>query len=354
MDIQSEDGNLIHVNAYEIPIDENFLNEEKNTETINSFLFECQCSLFLFDATSKESFDIIKKLVNIINFEKFPYTKPILVQNKIDMGNSTDITEGEISEILNENKLFETIKISIKEKTGLNDLITKINTALNKSGNELPINIIFESLNISQEFVNGSGILSFVLIGDSTVGKTCFFNRYSKNFFSMQNVNTIGIEKFTKLYKIGEEIYKINLWDTAGQERFRSIPRKYYQNGDGVFILFDVTNEDTFKNVSVWIQDIKDNSKRSIGGNDQQALNIFLLGNKIDCPDRVITSKQAEEFANSLGMKYFEISCKLNLNITEVMSRMIMESYMKTNNIDNCFKLENKKKKKDSEKKGCC
>ena len=356
MDIQSGDENLIHLNANEIPIDENFLNESKNIEIINSFLFECQCSLFLFDLTSKESFDLIKNLVNLINFEKFPYTKPILVQNKIDMGNTTDITEAEISEILNKSKLFEFIKISIKEKTGLNDLISKINTALNKSSNELPINIVFESFNSNQstKTVNGSGILSFILIGDSTVGKTCFFNRYFKNKFSMVNLTTIGVEKDSKLIKIKDEIYKITLWDTAGQERFKCLPRKYYQNADGVFLIFDVTKEETFNNVSNWIKDIKDNSNKSVGEKNQQSITIFLLGNKVDSPDRIITSKQGEEFASSLGMKYYEISCKLNLNIAEVMSRMIMETYMKANNIDNCFKLTNKKQKKKSEKKGFC
>ena len=85
MDVKSEDGSLINLNTYEIPIDENFLNENSNNEIINALLFECQCSLFLFDITSKESFDFIKKLLNLIDFEKFPYTKSILFQNKIEM-----------------------------------------------------------------------------------------------------------------------------------------------------------------------------------------------------------------------------------------------------------------------------
>ena len=353
MNIQSEDESLFYLNTYEIPFDTKFINEKKNIEIINSFLFECQCALFLFDSTSKESFDLIKKLVDLINFEKFPYTKPILVQNKIDMGNSSDITESEISEILNENKSFEAIKISIKEKTGINDLIKKIDTALNKSSNELPINIVFESIDTTQNLVNRSGILSFILIGDSTVGKTCFFNRYFKNKFSMPFLATIGIEKDSKLIEIREEIYKITLWDTAGQERFKCLPRRYYQNADGIFLLYDVTKEETFNNVTNWIKDIKDNSNRTVGENSKQSITIFLLGNKVDSPQRVITSEQGEKLAGSLGMKYYEISCKLNLNIAEVMSRMIMDTYKKMNNIDNCFQLTNKKHKKKSEKK-CC
>lgn len=284
--------------------------------------------------------------------------KSILVQNKVDIKDIPHIEESEISEFLSSNNFFETIKISNKDKTGIDELIDKIDAAVNNPKNELPMNLILESVNKTQKLVNGQGYLSFILIGDSTVGKTCFYNRYFRNSFSLPFLTTIGIEKESKLVKIREEIYKITLWDTAGQDRFKCLPRKYYQNADGIFLLFDVTKEDTFNNVSSWITDVKENSNKRIGdGGGQSEITLFLLGNKIDCPDRVIFSEQGEKLAGSLGMKYFEISCKLNMNIPEIMSRMIMESYMKTNhidNIDNFFKLSPKKIKKPSEKKSCC
>ena len=285
--------------------------------------------------------------------------KSILVQNKIDKGDST-IPDSEITEFLNSNNSFETIKISNKEKAGVNDLKVKIDSYVNKTKNKLPMNIISESISKNQKLVNGQGFLSFILIGDTTVGKTCFYNRFFRDTFSLPHLTTIGIEKESKLVKIYDEIYKITLWDTAGQERFKCLPRKYYQNADGIFLLFDVTKEETFNNVSSWIKDVKDNSNRSMGGNgnnDQPGITLFLLGNKIDAPGRVISSEQAEKLASSLGMKYFEISCKLNINIPEIMSRMVMESYMKTNKIekeDDLFTLDRKKVKKKTDKKGCC
>ena len=336
-------------------MNDEFINEKENSQAIHSFLFECQCCLFLFDITSKASFELINNLVNIINFQKFPYMKSILVQNKVDKEDTSQIDESEISEFLKSNNFFERIKLSNRDKTGLDELINKIYLAVNNPKNELPMNIVFESVNKSQKLVNGQGYLSFILIGDTTVGKTCFYNRYFKNTFSLPFLTTIGIEKESKLVKIGEEIYKITLWDTAGQERFKCLPRKYYQNADGIFLLFDVTKEETFNNVSSWITDVKQNSNKKIGENNgQPEITLFLLGNKIDSPDRVISTEQGEKLAGSLGMKYFEISCKLNINIPEIMSRMIMESYMKTNHIENCFKLSAKKIKKNSEKKGCC
>ena len=285
--------------------------------------------------------------------------KSILLQNKIDKGDST-IQESEISEFLNSNNSFETIKISNKDKTGINDLKIKIDSSVNNTKNKLPMNIISESIAKNQKLVNGQGYLSFILIGDTTVGKTCFYNRFFRDTFSLPHLTTIGIEKESKLVKIYNEIYKITLWDTAGQERFKCLPRKYYQNADGIFLLFDVTKEETFNNVSSWIKDVKDNSNRSMGtsGNSEQpGITLFLLGNKIDAPGRVISCEQAEKLASSLGMKYFEISCKLNMNIPEIMSRMVMESYMKTNKIeevDDLFVLDKKKVKKKTDKKGGC
>ena len=279
--------------------------------------------------------------------------KTIIVQNKIDLEKSSQTQESEIIELINNKKNMETIKISTKDRSGIDELVNKINKSVNESKNELPMNIIFESVDNKKKLVNSQGYLSFILIGDTEVGKTCFFNRYFRDTFSFDFLSTIGIEKESKLVKIKNEIYKITLWDTAGQERFKSLPRKYYQNADGVFLLFDVTKEDTFNNVSNWVNDIKENSNLVVGQDGQQQVPLFLLGNKIDSLERVISIEQGKKLATSLGMKYFEISCKINMNIPEVMSQMIMESYMKTNHIDDCFRISKGKAEKP-EKKGCC
>ena len=341
----------IYLNIFEIPVDENLIEE---SQSLDAFLYECQCALFIFDITSKKSFELIKKLINLIEFQKFPYMKSIILQNKSDKEESSQINDVEIKDLLNIAKNSETLKISTKDKSGINELIIQINKSVNESKNELPMNIIFESNDKKQKLINGQGYLSFILIGDTEVGKTCFFNRYFKDTFSLEFLSTIGIEKESKLVKVNNEIYKITLWDTAGQERFKSLPRKYYQNADGIFLLFDVTKEDTFNNVSTWINDVKENSNLSIGGDGEENVTIFLLGNKIDSPERIISREQGEKLASSLGMKYFEISCKINMNISEVMSRMIMESYMKTNHIENCFRITKPKIEIKPEKKGGC
>ena len=348
-----EQNKALNINIYEVRLEEDFL---KNNALIDSFLYECQCALFLVDITNTESFISIKELISNINMTKYPYLKAILVQNKFDLESTRQVSSFEIKEYLENNKSLDNLEISVKNGDNIQELLKKINTAVNESKNELPINIVSEAVEKKGNLMNGQGALSFILIGDSTVGKTCFLNRFFKNQFTETFLSTIGIDKEMKHVKVNNECYKLTVWDTAGQERFRCLPKKYYQNADGVLLLFDVTNEETFTNVSNWMKDVKDNSNKTISNdaNKQSDISLYLIGNKIDKPDRVITKEKAEEMAKSLGMKYFEVSCKINMNIPEVMARMIMECHMKANHIEDCFKLQPVKKGEERRRKGCC
>ena len=175
--------------------------------------------------------------------------------------------------------------------------------------------------------------LKFVLIGDTCVGKTPFFNRYFKyDYREGKYFGTIGIDKEIKYVKIYDKIYKVTVWDTAGSERYICLPNKIYQNADGILLLFDLTDRDTFYNISFWIKHIKDNCS------NKRVPIIYLIGNKVDLPNIEISKKEAEELAKSFGMKYFEISCKFNINIYEIMTRIIIESISKNDEIDESFK----------------
>ena len=341
-----DESKTLNLNIYEIKIDDNLIH---NKSLINNFLYECQCALFLADITNKESFELIQKLISNIEMDKYPYLKKILIQSKYDQESNRKVSNLEFKEYLDVNKSIDGIEISSKDGTKIKELINIINNAVNESKNELPLNIVSEAQQKVKTLFNIVGSFSIVLIGDSTVGKTCFLNRYFKNQFST-TLSNIGIDTDIKFIKLGNDEYKLTVWDTVGQERFRALPKKYFQNADGVLLLFDVTKEESFNNVSNWIKDVKDNS------NNQNGVVIYIIGNKIDLPERVIDKEKAEEFAKSLGMKYFEISCKLNMNIQEVMARMIVDCHMKTNgikDIKDCFTLKSAKKG-NKDKKGCC
>ena len=316
---EMENSKSLDVNIYEVRIDPSFI---QNKSLIETFLYECQCALFLVDITNTDSFTLIKDLLNEIDVNNYPYLKRILVQNKYDLESTRQVTSYEINQYLENNPNLDSLEISLKNGDNVKELLKKINTYVNETKNELPSNIVSESLDKKIGLINGQGSLSFILIGDSTVGKTCFLTRYFKNQFNETFLSTIGIDKEIKHVKVGNDSYKMTLWDTAGQDRFKCLPKKYYQNADGVLLLFDVTNEETFNNVANWMGDVKENSSKTITNENgkESEIALYLIGNKIDLPNRVITKEQAQTQANSLGMKYFEVSCKINMNIPEVMN----------------------------------
>ena len=105
------------------------------------------------------------------------------------------------------------------------------------------------------------------------------------------------------------------------------------------------------------MKDISENTNMTSTGNGiDSSLTIYLLGNKVDMKEkRVISRQKAESEAVSFGMKYFEISCKLNLNIPEVMNNIILDCFKQTTGIHDVFQLKTKKQGQ-SEKSGgdCC
>lgn len=66
-----------------------------------------------------------------------------------------------------------------------------------------------------------------IILGDSTVGKSCLLHRFIEGRFPgpPHCEPTVGMDFFSRLVEIeaGTRV-KLQLWDTAGQERFRYCP----------------------------------------------------------------------------------------------------------------------------------
>jgi small GTP-binding protein len=73
---------------------------------------------------------------------------------------------------------------------------------------------------------------------------------------------------------LDNKIVKIQIWDTAGQEAFQAITRTYYKGAVGALLVYDITRKETFTHVTKWLEEVKNNSTKSIV--------IILVGNKKD------------------------------------------------------------------------
>ncbi|XP_069477084.1 ras-related protein Rab-10-like isoform X3 [Ambystoma mexicanum] len=94
-----------------------------------------------------------------------------------------------------------------------------------------------------------------VMAGDTCVGKTCILSRYTERALPSL-ISTIGIDFKVKTITIEETTMKLQIWDTAGQERFHTLSVSYFRGAQGFVLVYDITNADSFKNISTWMKDI--------------------------------------------------------------------------------------------------
>ena len=84
-----------------------------------------------------------------------------------------------------------------------------------------------------------------VLIGDSAVGKTCFFNRVIFGKYEDENLSTYSTchraKDYENIAKHPGTKLRMNIWDTAGQERYRSLTQHYLRGADAVILMYDTT-----------------------------------------------------------------------------------------------------------------
>ena len=196
-------------------------------------------------------------------------------------------------------------------------------------------------------------IFKVLLLGNSNVGKSSLFLRFVDDIWNDTFVPTIGVDFKIKTFNIDEKKIKMQIWDTAGQERFKNIIASYYRGAHGILLIYDVTDKESFKNLSNWLIEIEKNASKDV-------LKV-LIGNKTDLEEkRVITYNQGKEFADSYGLKYIETSAKKNLNVNEAFETLGRE-LMQASDDKKIGKSKDKKisvtKAEDlnqEQKKGCC
>ena len=156
-----------------------------------------------------------------------------------------------------------------------------------------------------------------LLIGDSSVGKTSLLYRYTNNNnYNEKHLATVGIDYFTKDEVINNRTVRVKIWDTAGQERYKSLTYTFFRNAQGIILVFDVSNRDTFENLKFWINSIRTNI-----GSDHN-VKIIIIGNKIDLR-RQVMKEEAEKYAKEINTEYFETSAKENINVCESIKHIV-------------------------------
>lgn len=142
------------------------------------------------------------------------------------------------------------------------------------------------------------------MCGNSGVGKTSIISKYINGTLPDKVVvPTISVELCTKIITLrnGTQI-KAQIWDTAGQEKYQSLSSNYFKRSQGILIVFDITNKNSFNDVKNWVKMITDvTNEKCI---------LYLVGNKKDLEDkRQVSVEAAKKFSKENGItKYIETS----------------------------------------------
>uniref|UniRef100_K3WDS7 Ras-related protein Rab-21 n=1 Tax=Globisporangium ultimum (strain ATCC 200006 / CBS 805.95 / DAOM BR144) TaxID=431595 RepID=K3WDS7_GLOUD len=150
-----------------------------------------------------------------------------------------------------------------------------------------------------------------VLLGEGRVGKTSILLRYIKGEYDERQVSTLQASYLDKRLIVDNAKVQLSLWDTAGQERFHALGPIYYRDADGALLVYDITDEESFKKVRTWVKEL-----RRIVGDD---IDIAIAGNKVDLQrNRKVDEDEARRYAESVGATHFNTSAKLNRGLEDV------------------------------------
>ncbi len=200
-------------------------------------------------------------------------------------------------------------------------------------------------------------LLKIIIIGNSGVGKSNFLFRFVDGGFSKIYQTTVGIDLKTKICSLpkSKKNVKLQIWDTAGQERFMSLNKLFFQKVQGIILMYDLTNRDSFEDLPKWAQLINENAYN---------VPVILIGNKLDDEDenRIVALQEGENFAKENGYLFFETSALNGKNVNKAMIDLcekiissLEESFVmdisQSSDGELVFK-ENKKLK--SKKDSCC
>ena len=173
------------------------------------------------------------------------------------------------------------------------------------------------------------------LFGDNEVGKTCLLKKVVNNEFCDYYDKTI---QYTILYiylRLNNDIIQLQIWDTAGDFSSISFLLPKLQLA---ILCYSIENKESFENIEKWLKSVKNLAKSNI--------KIFLVGNKCDLKNRVITMDEGKIFQQQNSLDYFIENSDINqgiflLKLQNVYLKKIMKREMKMKLIEELMKVFN-------------
>lgn len=134
------------------------------------------------------------------------------------------------------------------------------------------------------------------------------------------HISTIGVDFQIKTHIFNDTHIKLQLWETAGKERFRAITSAYYRSCDLVFLIYDITNRESFNHLNLYVNEITTFMKNN---NCYCNLCAVIIGNKLDLKNTflndfntpIVTYNEALEYCHFINNQIkFEMKTNKQMN----------------------------------------
>ncbi len=159
--------------------------------------------------------------------------------------------------------------------------------------------------------------LKLIVLGVQSVGKTAIVQRFCYDCFEEDTLKTtLGFDFLTKVLQHKGKRVQLQIWDTAGQERFRSVTKMYYQDVNGVILVYDLTSRSTLNSLQFWFDDLELNGTK--------AEKRMLVGNKLDLEKaREVPQIDGKKLATEQNMDWVECSAKTGEGVADLFHLLI-------------------------------
>jgi len=176
--------------------------------------------------------------------------------------------------------------------------------------------------------------IKVITIGNQHVGKTLLIKSFLKKdqHDTGGPSNTSGVDYYPWEIDINGRTQKLGLWDTAGQEQFRAITSSYYRQADGVFLVYDITDRQSWDKLkTTWLTDVEIQNKEAFR---------VVLANKQDLKGHaIIENGPAEKWCKDHGLAWFgcsaltgeSVESSLIYMVTKILEQKRKEKEMKGN-----------------------
>jgi len=156
----------------------------------------------------------------------------------------------------------------------------------------------------------------FIIIGEHSVGKTSILKRFVEGKFLTDYRTTIGLNVLSHDFEFFGNDISLFLWDIGAQQYFKRYRKVYYKGAQAAFIVFDLTNKDSFNKVIDWFNELNEFKENE--------MSIVIVGNKRDLEqNREIGYEEGVKLAETLSeeykskISYIETSALTGENIRE-------------------------------------